>query len=105
MGAVGARHEQGAGLPGGRTESGKDRAKPQRLAFTQPGPGLGDDAAAAVDELTAGLLDGSVELFAGPLVLQDGTTYVADGEVATDQQVWYFPGLLEGIDGTAETQE
>ena len=69
------------------------------------GPGLGEDAAAAVDELTAGLLDGSVELFAGPLVLQDGTTYVADGEVATDQQVWYFPGLLEGIDGTAETQE
>ncbi|MEE8600693.1 BMP family lipoprotein [Euzebya tangerina] len=69
------------------------------------GDGLGEDAEAAVDALTAGLLDGSIELFEGPLVLADGTTYIAEGEVATDEQVWYFPDLLEGIDGVAETQE
>jgi len=31
--------------------------------------------------------------------LQDGTAYLKDGEVATDQQVWYLPQLLEGMEG------
>ena len=68
------------------------------------GPGLSEEASAAVADLADGIGDGSVELFAGPLVLQDGTEYVAEGEVATDEQVWYFPDLLEGVDGVAETQ-
>lgn len=68
------------------------------------GPGLSEEASAAVADLADGIGDGSVELFAGPLVLQDGTEYVAEGEVSTDEQVWYFPDLLEGVDGVAETQ-
>ena len=68
------------------------------------GPGLSAEASTAVADLAAGIGDGSIELFAGPLVLADGSEYVAEGEVATDEQVWYFPDLLEGIDGVAETQ-
>jgi simple sugar transport system substrate-binding protein len=31
--------------------------------------------------------------------LQDGTVYLADGQVATDQEVWYLPQLMEGMEG------
>lgn len=62
------------------------------------GEGLSDEAAEAVEMLRLELAEG-LELWAGPLNLQDGTEYVADGENITDQQLWYMPQLLEGIDG------
>jgi simple sugar transport system substrate-binding protein len=34
--------------------------------------------------------------------LQDGTAYLAAGEVGTDLQVWYLPQLLEGMEGQSE---
>jgi simple sugar transport system substrate-binding protein len=68
------------------------------------GPGLADEAAeqveAFIDELAAGL-----NLWKGPLNLQDGTTYLEDGEVATDQQIWYLPQLLEGMEGQSIPEE
>jgi len=39
-----------------------------------------------------------VELFAGPLRLRDGTLYVAPGRVASDQEIWDLPDLLEGME-------
>jgi simple sugar transport system substrate-binding protein len=66
-----------------------------------PGDALSDDAAASVDALIAGLGDGSIDLFVGPLNFQDGTPYLADGEVATDAQIWYTKQLLEGIEGAS----
>jgi simple sugar transport system substrate-binding protein len=36
--------------------------------------------------------------------LQDGTVYLADGVVATDQQVWYLPQLLKGMEGLSVSQ-
>lgn len=65
------------------------------------GPGLSDKGAAIVEAFAAELA-GGLNLWAGPLNLQDGTTYLADGEVADDQQVWYLPQLLEGMDGASE---
>jgi simple sugar transport system substrate-binding protein len=65
------------------------------------GDGLSADNAAALATFIAGLADGSIDLFVGPLNNQDGTTFLADGEKATDQQVWYAETLLEGIDGPA----
>jgi simple sugar transport system substrate-binding protein len=62
------------------------------------GPALSADAAAAVDTFIADLA-GGLNLFTGPLNLQDGSAFLADGEVATDQQVWYLPQLLEGMEG------
>lgn len=62
------------------------------------GEGLSADAAATVDAFIAELA-GGLNLWTGPINLQDGTAYLADGEVATDQQVWYLPQLLEGMEG------
>jgi simple sugar transport system substrate-binding protein len=62
------------------------------------GDGLTADAAAQVDAFIAELA-GGLNLWTGPINLQDGTAYLADGEVATDQQVWYLPQLLEGMEG------
>jgi simple sugar transport system substrate-binding protein len=62
------------------------------------GEALSEDASAQLDEFVAALA-GGLNLWTGPINLQDGTTYLADGEVATDQQVWYLPQLLEGMEG------
>jgi simple sugar transport system substrate-binding protein len=50
-----------------------------------------------IDELAGGL-----NLWMGPLNFQDGTTFLADGEAATDIQIWYLPQLLEGMEGRSE---
>ncbi len=44
-------------------------------------------------------LAGGLNLWAGPVNLQDGTEFVAEGEEATPQQIWYLPQLLEGMEG------
>ncbi len=66
------------------------------------GAGLSDEASAQLDEFIAGLADGSISLFTGPLKFQDGTVFLAEGEVATDEQIWYMPQLLEGITGRSQ---
>ena len=66
------------------------------------GPGLDADDEASIDEFIAGLADGSINLWTGPLNNQDGSAWLAEGEVATPQQVWYTKQLLEGIDGASE---
>ena len=67
------------------------------------GEGLPADAAAKVDEFIAALA-GGLNLWTGPINLQDGSPYLADGEVATDQQVWYLPQLLEGMEGASAAE-
>ncbi len=44
-------------------------------------------------------LAGGLNLWKGPMNLQDGTQYLGDGEAATDYQIWYLPQLLEGMTG------
>ncbi len=67
------------------------------VGFTK-GPALSADASAKLDAFMAELA-GGLNLWTGPINLQDGTEYLADGVVATDQQVWYLPQLLEGMGG------
>jgi simple sugar transport system substrate-binding protein len=62
------------------------------------GAALSEEASATMDEFIAALA-GGLNLWVGALNLQDGTAYLADGEVATDKQVWYLPQLLEGMEG------
>ncbi len=62
------------------------------------GDALSAENAAKVDEFIAEL-GGGLNLWVGPLSLQDGTPYLAAGESATDQQIWYLPQLLEGMEG------
>ncbi|MGB5933336.1 MAG: BMP family ABC transporter substrate-binding protein [Anaerolineae bacterium] len=66
------------------------------------GDGLPEDEKAQVQEYISGLASGDIKLFVGPLNYQDGTTYLAEGEVATDEQIWYLKQLLEGMEGPSE---
>ncbi len=67
------------------------------------GEALSAEASAQLDEFIAALA-GGLNLWTGPINLQDGTPYLAEGEVATDQQVWYLPQLLEGMEGQSVPQ-
>lgn len=68
------------------------------------GAALSADAAAAVDNFVAELA-GGLNLWTGPLNLQDGTVYLNEGETATNFQVWYLPQLLEGMVGLSTPAE
>ena len=65
------------------------------------GPGMSPASEAwlqqFIDELAGGL-----NLWVGPLNFQDGTPFLAEGETATDVQIWYLPQLLEGTEGRSE---
>jgi simple sugar transport system substrate-binding protein len=65
------------------------------------GDAVSGDDAATLDAFIAGLADGSINPWTGPLNYQDGSQFLADGEVATDNQIWYLSQLLEGIDGAS----
>ncbi len=66
------------------------------------GQALSAENAARLDTFIQGLADGSINLFKGPLKFQDGSVYLKEGEVATDLQIWYFPQLLEGMEGPSK---
>ena len=63
-----------------------------------PGTGLTDSENAQLNEYIAEVTESKV-IFEGPLNYQDGTPFLAEGEVATDSQIWYAPQLLEGMIG------
>jgi len=65
------------------------------------GPALSAGNAELLGQFIAGLADGSINLFTGPLNYQDGTPFLADGEVATDVQIWFMQQLLEGMEGAS----
>jgi simple sugar transport system substrate-binding protein len=68
------------------------------------GPSLNDDNKAMLDKFVAGLADGSINLYTGPINFQDGTPYLKEGETATDNQIWYLPQLLEGMTGASKAE-
>ncbi len=62
------------------------------------GAGLSADNSTKLDAFIAELA-GGLNLWTGPINLQDKSTYLAGGVAATDQQIWYLPQLLEGMEG------
>ncbi|MBN1311138.1 MAG: BMP family ABC transporter substrate-binding protein [Anaerolineae bacterium] len=66
------------------------------------GPGLLEEWKTNLDAFISGQADGSINVWTGPINLQDGTEYVAEGAVATDPEIWYLPQLLEGMIGASE---
>jgi simple sugar transport system substrate-binding protein len=66
-----------------------------------PGKALGENTK-FMDEFIKGLGDGSIHPFKGPLNFQDGTPFLKAGETATDQQIWYLPQLLAGMEGPSK---
>jgi len=66
------------------------------------GNGLSDADKKNLEDYISKLASGEVKLFRGPLYLQDGTLYVPEGQVATDDQIWNLPQLLKGMSGASE---
>jgi simple sugar transport system substrate-binding protein len=66
------------------------------------GAALSAENKATLAEFIGGLADGSINLWQGPLNFQDGTVFVAEGATPTDEDIWYTPQLLEGIEGTSQ---
>ncbi|HUI88876.1 MAG TPA: BMP family ABC transporter substrate-binding protein [Anaerolineales bacterium] len=67
------------------------------VGFTK-GPGLSATASTQLDGFISQLA-GGLNLWTGPINLQDGTSYIASGATATDLQIWYLPQLLQGMEG------
>ena len=63
------------------------------------GPGLSAELKADLDQFIDDLAEGNINVWTGPINLQDGTTYIEAGETATDEEIWYLPQLLEGMEG------
>ncbi len=66
------------------------------------GKALSDANKTTLQGFIKGMGDGSINLFKGGLVLQDGSNYVASGTMPTDQQIWYLPQLLQGMTGQSK---
>jgi len=66
------------------------------------GPALTDAQKSQLHEFIQGMASGKINLFQGPLNFQDGTTYLKEGQKATDKEIWYFPQLLEGMEGPSK---
>ena len=91
----------------GTFEAGFDWLKPDWKNINNPdtsivgftkGAALSAEASATLDKFIDALA-GGLNLFAGPMNYQDKTIFLKDGENATDQQIWYLPQLLEGMEG------
>lgn len=67
------------------------------------GAALSAENAALLDDFIAELA-GGLRLWTGPMNLQDGTQYLAEGVEATDFQIWYMPQLLEGMIGDSSAE-
>ncbi len=69
-----------------------------------PGEGLSPENRKALDQFTADLGSGKVNLYAGPLAYQDGTVFVPAGRTATDKELWFCPQLLHGMEGASASK-
>ncbi len=69
-----------------------------------PGPALSPGAKARLDAFIKDLASGKVNLFRGPLYYQDGSVFLAEGQTATDEQIWYMKQLLKGMEGQSSAK-
>jgi simple sugar transport system substrate-binding protein len=65
------------------------------------GAALSEEHGATLDAFIQGLGNGSIVLFKGPLNYQT-MPFLREGEVATDEQLWDSPHLLQGMEGLSE---
>lgn len=70
------------------------------LGFVK-GPAMDPEAQETLDQFI-GELAGGLQLFQGPLNYQDGKVFLAEGETASDVEIWYLGQLLEGMEGRSE---
>ena len=58
-----------------------------------------EEAKAAAEEMIANITDGSYHPFTGPINKQDGSEWLAEGEVAEDGELAGMDFYVEGITG------
>jgi len=68
------------------------------------GPALSASARQTLDTFVKDLGSKKIELFKGPLNYQDGSRFLKNNEIATDQQVWHLQQLLEGMSGQSSAK-
>jgi simple sugar transport system substrate-binding protein len=68
------------------------------------GPALEAKAKENLDAFVKNLGEGKVNLFKGPLSYQDGSVFLKEGDIASDQQIWYLPQLLKGMEGQSSVK-
>jgi simple sugar transport system substrate-binding protein len=66
------------------------------------GPALTAEMQSSLDAFIAGMASGEINPWTGPINLQDGSEYIAADVTATDEEIWYLPQLLEGMEGPSE---
>jgi basic membrane protein A len=70
------------------------------MAMAPFGPLVPQEAQDEVLAVSAAVEDGSIVVFAGPIVDQDGNVKVAEGEVLTDDLMSSVDWFVEGIIGS-----
>lgn len=55
-----------------------------------------------VDAAKAAILDGSLNIFAGPIKDNEGNVKVEDGKALTDDEIWAMDWFVEGVIGSAK---
>jgi simple sugar transport system substrate-binding protein len=74
------------------------------------GQALSPEAEQQLDAFIAGLGDGSINLWTGPIAFQDGTEFLAEGQTLDinnsedAQKIWYMPQLFAGIEGQSAAE-
>lgn len=71
------------------------------VGFVQ-GQALSEESKKNLSDFIKGLGEGRINLYKGPLNYQDKTSFLKPGEIATPQQIWYMPQLLQGIEGPSQ---
>jgi hypothetical protein len=61
------------------------------------GPGATPPVQAAAERTKAGIIDGSLQIFTGPITDQAGTLRVPPGQVMSDEEVLKMDWLVKGI--------
>ena len=69
------------------------------IDFVSVAADVSDDAKQKLDEVKAGLKDGSFEIWKGPIVGQDGKEVVKKGEVADDKFLGGINFYVKGVEG------
>lgn len=57
---------------------------------------------AKIDATRAAIIDGSFDVYSGPIVAQDGSVKVPEGEVMDDGGLWGMDFLVQGVTGSVE---
>lgn len=70
------------------------------IDFAPFGPDVSDETLALIEERKAGIIDGSFDIFAGPIFDNEGNEVVAEGStIPFDERYECCDWLIEGVDG------